>query len=112
MAHTQAPCHALHQRLTKPRFRQRPDGARGRAGYATRLTATANRPPPPGGVSRETNNNSDIIRRRTPYDERGGVSSVVWRRGTRLGCFASQSTLTQMRTVAEIYADKAVPLLT
>ena len=44
-SHAVGPRHALRQRLTKPRFRQRPDGARGRAGYATRLTATANRPP-------------------------------------------------------------------
>jgi len=50
-SHAVGPRHASRQRLTKPKFRQRPDGARGRAGYATRLTATANRPPPPGGVS-------------------------------------------------------------
>ena len=50
-SHAVGPRHASRQRLTKPRFRQRPDGARGRAGYATRLTATANHPPPPGGVS-------------------------------------------------------------
>ena len=43
-SHAVGPRHASRQRLTKPRFRQRPDGARGRAGYATRLTATANRP--------------------------------------------------------------------
>ena len=40
-SHAVGPRHALRQR-----FRQRPDGARVQADYATRLTATANRPPP------------------------------------------------------------------
>ena len=35
-------CPGSHAVGARHAFRQRPDGARGRAGYATRLTATAN----------------------------------------------------------------------